>query len=76
MEGVAQIGACVFAIDLRHVFEMPLLGYGGYIPFSLELFALYYLIVGLSGKKESQDFIVVTSDRLAEPVSQPSAAAL
>jgi hypothetical protein len=23
-----------------HVFEMPLLGYGGYIPFALELFAL------------------------------------
>jgi hypothetical protein len=23
-----------------HVFEMPLLGYGGYIPFALELYAL------------------------------------
>ena len=29
-----------------HVFEMPLLGYIGYIPFSWELFALYHLIVG------------------------------
>jgi hypothetical protein len=23
-----------------HVFEMPLLGYGGYVPFALELYAL------------------------------------
>ena len=23
-----------------HVFEMPLLGYGGYVPFALELWAL------------------------------------
>ena len=23
-----------------HIFEMPLLGYGGYIPFALELYAL------------------------------------
>ncbi len=36
-------------IDFLHVFEMPILGYGGYIPFSLELFALYHLIVGLLG---------------------------
>jgi hypothetical protein len=27
-----------------HVFEMPLLGYGGYIPFALELFALKNLL--------------------------------
>jgi len=26
--------------EFLHVFEMPLLGYGGYIPFALELFAL------------------------------------
>ena len=29
-----------------HVFEMPLLGYLGYLPFSLELFALYHLVTG------------------------------
>lgn len=33
--------------DLLHVFEMPLLGYGGYLPFSLELYALYHWISGL-----------------------------
>lgn len=34
-------------IDFWHMFEMPLLGYGGYIPFSMELFVLYHLITGL-----------------------------
>lgn len=29
-----------------HLFEMPLTGYLGYIPFSLELFALYHLVTG------------------------------
>ncbi|MBA4421595.1 MAG: hypothetical protein C0390_00685 [Syntrophus sp. (in: bacteria)] len=29
-----------------HVFEMPLPGYLGYLPFSLELFALYHLVTG------------------------------
>jgi hypothetical protein len=27
-----------------HIFEMPLLGYGGYIPFALELWALKHLL--------------------------------
>ncbi|MBN1147459.1 MAG: hypothetical protein JXA78_09395 [Anaerolineales bacterium] len=39
--------------DCCHIFEMPLLGYGGYLPFALELFALYHLIVGLLGEKDS-----------------------
>ncbi|RLC75642.1 MAG: hypothetical protein DRI61_14575 [Chloroflexi bacterium] len=33
--------------DFLHIFEMPLLGYGGYLPFSLELFAFYHLVEGL-----------------------------
>ncbi|MFQ5616311.1 MAG: hypothetical protein ACE5GO_07610, partial [Anaerolineales bacterium] len=36
-----------------HVFEMPLLGYGGYLPFGLELFALYHLVMGLTGQKST-----------------------
>jgi hypothetical protein len=32
--------------DFLHIFEMPLLGYFGYLPFALELHALYYLIAG------------------------------
>ncbi len=35
--------------DFAHLFEMPLLGYGGYFPFGLELFALYHLVSGLLG---------------------------
>jgi hypothetical protein len=40
-----------------HVFEMPLLGYGGYLPFALELFAMYHLIVGLAGQKQT-DYVI------------------
>jgi hypothetical protein len=36
------------------VFEMPLLGYGGYLPFSLELYALYHLVIGLLGQKKTE----------------------
>lgn len=30
--------------DRFHLFEMPLLGYGGYLPFALELYAAYHLV--------------------------------
>ena len=39
-----------------HIFEMPLLGYGGYLPFALELFALYHFAVGILGQRAS-DFV-------------------
>ncbi len=39
--------------DVLHLFEMPALGYGGYLPFALELFAVYHLVVGLLGEKDS-----------------------
>ena len=39
--------------DWIHIFEMPLLGYGGYLPFALELYAIYHLIGRLFGKKIS-----------------------
>lgn len=41
-------------VDFLHIFEMPLLGYGGYLPFSLELFAIYNLMIGLLGKKKTE----------------------
>jgi len=31
----------------RPIFEMPLLGYGGYFPFALEVYAFYHLLHGL-----------------------------
>jgi hypothetical protein len=34
-------------VDFLRIFEMPLLGYGGYLPFALELSALYHLVTGL-----------------------------
>ncbi len=44
-----------------HIFEMPLLGYGGYLPFALELYALYHLVIGWLRDKAS-DYIKVTSE--------------
>lgn len=38
-------------VGFAKVFEMPVLGYTGYLPFALELFALYHLVTGLLGEK-------------------------
>jgi hypothetical protein len=40
--------------DWFHVFEMPLLGYGGYLPFALELYAVYHFVVGMAGDKAGE----------------------
>lgn len=39
--------------NVLHVFEMPLLGYGGYLPFGMELFAIYHLVMGLLGQRRT-----------------------
>jgi len=39
--------------EYAHVFEMPLLGYGGYIPFGLEVFAMYHFLSGFLGPTRS-----------------------
>ncbi|MCI0396734.1 MAG: hypothetical protein L0322_17585 [Chloroflexi bacterium] len=39
----------VAPFEFLHIFEMPLMGYGGYLPFGLEIFALYHLMVGFLG---------------------------
>ncbi len=46
-------------INFAHVFEMPLPGYIGYIPFSFELFAIYNLINMKKMKSESDYFLQV-----------------
>jgi hypothetical protein len=46
-----------------HVFEMPLLGYGGYLPFALELYALYHLVIGWFGGKDSNYVKVLHDDQ-------------
>jgi len=38
-------------VDFLHIFEMPALGYSGYLPFALELYALYHMAAGLLGDK-------------------------
>jgi hypothetical protein len=47
-----------------HLFEMPLLGYGGYLPFSLELFAIYHLVAGLLGAKDTE-YVQIVPERAA-----------
>ena len=37
-------------VDFCHVFEMPVLGYLGYLPFGIEVFLLYHLLMDLLGK--------------------------
>ena len=49
-------------VDFLRVFEMPLLGYLGYIPFSWELFALYHLVAGIGGEKKTARFVRVCAD--------------
>ncbi|MBR9997963.1 MAG: hypothetical protein KFF73_03285 [Cyclobacteriaceae bacterium] len=44
-------------VEFFHVFEMPLLGYLGYIPFSFELFAFYNLITGTKVKDDKSYYI-------------------
>ena len=44
-------------VDFLRVFEMPLLGYLGYIPFSWELYALYSLVAGLRKREDAPAFV-------------------
>ncbi|MEN6620881.1 MAG: hypothetical protein ABFD50_04980 [Smithella sp.] len=44
-------------VGFMKIFEMPILGYAGYIPFSWELFAFYHLILGLCGRRSPVDYI-------------------
>ncbi len=44
-------------IGFWKVFEMPLLGFTGYLPFSLELFALYQFV--LLVLRQKQDYLVI-----------------
>jgi hypothetical protein len=55
-------------VGFWHVFEMPILGYTGYLPFALELFALYHLVLRLVGADGAQDYV-----RLAPPGGRPMA---
>jgi len=46
-------------VDFFRIFEMPILGYGGYLPFSLELFALYHFTLGVLRRNQARDFVQI-----------------
>ena len=48
-------------VDFWRIFEMPFLGYGGYLPFALELYALYHFITGLFGKKNTWNYVDIVN---------------
>jgi hypothetical protein len=48
--------------EIFYIFEMPLPGYGGYLPFALELYALYHLIAGLFGGRDTQYVQILLED--------------
>lgn len=47
--------------EFWYVFEMPLLGYLGYLPFSLELYCLYQLLAGLLRSGKMQGYLKIVS---------------
>jgi hypothetical protein len=47
-------------VNFLYIFEMPLLGYIGYIPFSLELFVIYNFITGFNKNKDNNYVQIVT----------------
>jgi len=49
-------------VGFGHVFEMPVLGYGGYLPFALELFALYHLLAGILGYGAGWKYLQLADD--------------
>lgn len=46
-------------VDFFHIFEMPVLGYLGYLPFSLELFALYHLVILIVKEAGDREYIQI-----------------
>ena len=52
-------------VDFLHIFEMPILGYGGYLPFSMELFAMVHLLIGLLKADDLRDYVQITPESAA-----------
>ena len=51
-------------VGFLKLFEMPALGYGGYLPFALELHALYHIVTGLLGDKKQKYVDIVPETEL------------
>jgi hypothetical protein len=62
------------------LFEMPILGYGGYLPFALEVFAVWSLLQGVLGLRDdgwlrfTQPFVQL-SEKTSEAALYPACAA-
>ncbi len=54
--------------DWLHIFEMPLAGYLGYLPFSWELFALYHLVTGLLAPDKNRQYLHLIDENSEGPV--------
>jgi hypothetical protein len=61
-------------VNFLNVFEMPLLGYGGYLPFSLGLFAVYHFVMGLLKGEGNQGFIQVSPEPVMSDLSNSGGA--
>jgi hypothetical protein len=59
-------------VDVLHVFEMPLLGYVGYLPFALELFAIYHLVVGLWPGMQQDQYVQIAPAQGEATMPAPS----
>jgi len=55
-------------VEFLYVFEMPLLGYLGYIPFSFELFAFYHLFSRVRSGVESEYYIQLVDPLISKSV--------
>jgi hypothetical protein len=44
-------------VNVLHIFEMPLPGYLGYLPFPLELYAVYHFITGFLRLKYAREYL-------------------
>lgn len=53
-------------VDFLHIFEMPVLGYGGYLPFSLELFVMYHFVIGTLGLHRLESYVQIGGPEAAE----------
>ena len=58
-------------VDVLHLFEMPLPGYLGYLPFGLEVFALYIFLASVSGLPNAS---LYRAGEYADPPAKTNAA--
>ncbi|HEY6952335.1 MAG TPA: hypothetical protein VI758_07995, partial [Bacteroidota bacterium] len=51
-------------VGFAHIFEMPILGYLGYFPFALELYAVVCLVRGLCGRGNIEECLAITGEEV------------